>query len=214
MRPLQRHRRPGFGSLDLVWPSGVLPVSAPTARQLQGAFLSMCPDNRKNRSSAPIVSCCQVDAAGVPAEWVEATVATHGQRTFVYFLRDGDRPGALTRSRPSAESFAVATGARVLTVACSSPRQTSQAAAIEDGLAAYAWLIGEGCDPLSTAFIDDSTGAELAEAVLVAAKNQGLPVPAGLPSGQHQGLMLISGSLGAPVGPSASHSGAVTLTGR
>src|SRR5436190_24290670 len=32
---------------------------------------------------------CRVDANGVPAEWVEATVATTGQPTLIYFSGDG-----------------------------------------------------------------------------------------------------------------------------
>jgi hypothetical protein len=71
---------------------------------------------------------CPVDAGGVPAEWVEATVATDRQPTVVYFhLGDG---------RPAACDLALATGARVLSVPCPS--------GAGPGVAAYTWLLGEG----------------------------------------------------------------------
>lgn len=130
-------------------------------------------------ATAPKLSYCRVNAAGVPAEWVEATVATEGQPTIVYFVSGGYGVDALEQSRPAAGHLAVATGARVLTVACSYERQPSHAAAVERGIAAYAWLLGEGCDLHLTAVTHDPTGALLVEAILVGAGNHGLPVPAG-----------------------------------
>jgi acetyl esterase/lipase len=125
------------------------------------------------RSSTPAASHCRVDAGGVPAEWVEATAATEGQPTFVYFLSGGYGGDALEQSRPSAERLALASGARVLTVACSPPH----AVAIEAGIAAYAWLIGEGCDVDRTMFVHDTSAASVVDAIVVEASTRGLPVP-------------------------------------
>lgn len=130
------------------------------------------------QSTCTEVSYCRVDAGGAPAEWVEATVATVGQITLVYFVSDGYGVEALARSRSTAAELAVATGARVLTVACSPSSLSSHAVAIEWGMAVYAWLLGEGCELHLTAFTDDSTAASLADAIRAAALNQGLPVPA------------------------------------
>jgi hypothetical protein len=58
-------------------------------------------------SITPRVSYCRVDAAGVPAEWIDATVATEGQPTFVYFLSGEYGAEALEQSRPSARDLAV-----------------------------------------------------------------------------------------------------------
>ena len=129
--------------------------------------------------STPRVSCWRVDPAGVPAEWVESTVATEGQLTLVYFVKGGYGVEALQRNRPSARDIAVVTGARVLTVACSQRGKPSDIAAVNRGLNAYAWLLSEGCDVDQTAFTHDANGAALAESILVVARNQGLPVPAG-----------------------------------
>ena len=86
---------------------------------------------------------------------------------------------AFDRNRPAAQELAVATGARVLTVACSPEGAPSHDAAVERGLAAYAWLLCEGCEVDLTAFTDNLAGAVLAQAILVAAARQGLPAPAG-----------------------------------
>lgn len=123
-----------------------------------------------------VFSHCRVDARGVPCEWVEATRATRGQPTIVDFLRAGDGVCPLERYRPSAHEIAVTTGARILTVACR---------AVEDGLSAYLWLLGEGCDTKATAFTDP-VGGTLAAAVLEAASLRGLPLPsAGVWLGRH-----------------------------
>jgi len=129
------------------------------------------------RSLTHWISHCRVDAAGVAAEWVEATAATETQPTIVYFLGSADGPGALERSRRLAGELAVNTRARVLTVACSSRGEASSTAAVEAGVAAYAWLLGEGCDPESTVFTHDATSAPLVAAILLAAGKDGLPVP-------------------------------------
>lgn len=114
------------------------------------------------------LSHCRVDAHGVPCEWVEVTRATRGQPTIVYFLGAEDGVDPLRLYRPLAFEVAVATGARILTVAC--------CGAVEDGLTAYGWLLGEGCDTRATAFTDP-VGGTLAAAVLEAGSARGLPLP-------------------------------------
>ena len=102
------------------------------------------------------------------AKRAEATRATRGQQTIVYFLGAEHGGGSLERYGLSALEFAIATGARILTVACWG--------AVEDGLAAYVWLLGEGCDTRATAFTDP-VGGTLAAAVLEAGSARGLPLP-------------------------------------
>ena len=119
---------------------------------------------------------CRVDAAGVRAEWVEAEVATEGQPTTVYFVTTASDGDALEKSRPSAGSLAFLTGARVLSVACP-PMGTSLAASVEQGIAAYAWLLNEGCDSDRTAFTYDLIGGLLVKALLVTIRQRSLPPP-------------------------------------
>jgi hypothetical protein len=41
------------------------------------------------------------------------------------------------------------------------------------------WLLGEGCGFGPVALTDDTPGASLAEAILIASRSHGLPLPAG-----------------------------------
>lgn len=126
------------------------------------------------------VTWCRIDASGVPGEWVEPASATEGQPTIVYFLgtRSGSEP--LAQSRPFAGELAVLTGARVLTVACSSSeRSPSRSGAAQRGVTAYRWLLGEGCTTESTAFAHDASGGSLLEEILLVARKAGLPLPGG-----------------------------------
>ena len=112
-----------------------------------------------------------VDAGGVPAEWVEATVATGGQPTVVWFFSGGTDD--LQRVRGRIGALAAATGARVLTVACGSDRDPPDAIAIERGLVAYLWLLGEGTDPDATTLRADPTDRWLSEAITASISRQG-----------------------------------------
>ena len=121
----------------------------------------------------PRVSCCSVDAHGVPAEWIEATAATDGQPTIVSF-RDPGEPADSASPAPSlAAKLAIATGARVLEVGFRRP------AAVDDGIRTWLWLLGEGCDASTTAFIGFSHKGARACRVFCAAKQRGLPLPSG-----------------------------------
>jgi len=120
------------------------------------------------------VSPCPVNANGVPAEWVECTVATESQTTIVYLVGAAD---GLESARRSAEDLAIATGARVLTVACSGSSDGSFDKAVMAGLVAWTWLLTEGCAPDRTTFVYDVLDRELAEAVMQGLRSEGLPVP-------------------------------------
>lgn len=131
------------------------------------------------RLAGPGLSYCRIDAAGVPAEWVEAGVATKHQPTMVCFLSSGGTVDALEQIRPSAWDLAMRTGARVLSVACSACTEPSpHTAAVKAGLTAYAWLLSEGCDLDRTTFAHEPGGGPLVEGIRVGAVIRGLPVPA------------------------------------
>ena len=121
-------------------------------------------------SPLPEMTFCGVDADGVAAEWVEATVATAGQWTLIC-LGTSSGSASLDVARRLARKLAMNTGARVLNVGC------RPAAAVDDGIAALAWLIGEGTDLERTAFIDDGHCGDAIVNVLSGAMDQGLPVP-------------------------------------
>jgi hypothetical protein len=123
------------------------------------------------------VTVCPVDAGGVAAEWVEATVATPGQTTFVCFAGADSGDGALAANRWWAEELAASTGARVLSVGCRS-ESSRPYLAVEDALTAWTWLLGEGVALSNATFFDGAGVEDLAGAVRSAARDLGLPVPA------------------------------------
>jgi monoterpene epsilon-lactone hydrolase len=51
-------------------------------------------------------------------------------------------------------------------------------AAIEDTVAAYRWLLGQGAEPRGVAVMGDSAGGGLALAMLLKARDENLPLPA------------------------------------
>ena len=128
----------------------------------------------------PGISHCRVDAGGIPAEWVEVTTATTTQPTVVYFVGHRSGGAALETTRAQAGRLAGSIGARVLTVACGAPARDSRSNETQRGLAAYLWLLGEGCDPGRTVFVSDPSDAGLLRTVLLAARRRGVPLPGGL----------------------------------
>ena len=105
-------------------------------------------------------------------------MAVEGQPTLVYFLDGRCAADALEESRRRAERVSVATGGRVLTVACRQEATQSLSARAERGITAYAWLIGEGTDVDVTVFMRDSANAALLSTVRVMARTRDLPLPA------------------------------------
>ena len=132
-----------------------------------------CETTVKERGGPPspdAVLVCGVDAGGIPGEWVEVTVATPGQATFLHFSSGRSGVEALMAGRELACEVAIATGARVFSVGC-------RRAGVQDGVTAYAWLLGEGLDLHTSCFIMDPAGNGLARAVAMAARACGLPIP-------------------------------------
>ena len=157
---------------------------------------------RKRDTIGTPMSHCRVDADGVAAEWVEATVATEGQLTLVFFLGDDQTGSPLAQARPAAEKLAAASGARVLTVACGSAPLRTAAHSVEAALRAYAWLLREGCDLTRVTFVSDSSNGSVVRDILTAATLRGLPIPTSpisRASGAGVGVTLDLASWTAPV---------------
>ena len=125
-----------------------------------------------DRRHIPMVSHSPIDAGGVTAEWVEATAATVGQPTIIFFTSALD-----AETHGLTGDLAVTTGARVLAVACRHETNGSLAMAGEQGAAAYAWLLNEGLDLTTTAFIIDAGTDDLTAAIMRTATARGLPLP-------------------------------------
>jgi monoterpene epsilon-lactone hydrolase len=127
---------------------------------------------------APGVTCSAVDAGGVPAEWVDPPVVGPAAPVLLYFHGGGYGMGSVNTIRALASLLAVATSARVLSVDYRLAPEHPWPAAVDDAVAAYGWLLGQGVDPRAVAFGGDSAGGGLTVTAMLAARDRGLPLPA------------------------------------
>ena len=111
-----------------------------------------------------------------PAEWISVA---QPERTILYFHGGGYFFCGLRSHRPSCAHLARHAKARVLSVDYRMAPEHTCPAAVEDAVAWWKELLRQGVNPADVVFAGDSAGAGLAAACLVAAKAQGLPMPAG-----------------------------------
>jgi epsilon-lactone hydrolase len=115
---------------------------------------------------------------GVSAVTLEPLVG-EPERTIVYFHGGGYVSGSPPdRYLPLAGAVALGAQARVHAVDYRLAPETRFPGAFEDCLAAYRWTVGNcGADPQTVAVLGDSAGGNLAVAITVAARDEGLPLP-------------------------------------
>jgi acetyl esterase/lipase len=173
------------GSIVRLEPSGKLPR---LCEVLQANALSIEVPLEKRREQfetvvarmplAEGVTCSAVDAGGVRAEWVDPPSVAAPAPVWLYFHGGGYGMGSINTIRPLVSQLAVATSARVLSVDYRLAPEHPCPAAVDDAVTAYRWLLDHGTPPATVAFGGDSAGGGLTVAALVAAKAQGLPMPA------------------------------------
>ena len=115
---------------------------------------------------------------GVPAITLEPLVG-EPERTVVYYHGGGYVSGSPPDGYlPLAGAVALAAQARVHVVDYRLAPEHRFRAAFEDCLASYRWTVGQGGDDAETvAVLGDSAGGNVAVAVTVAARDEGLPLP-------------------------------------
>ena len=118
-----------------------------------------------------------VNAGGVPAEWVIPPGATAG-RTILYFHGGGYIVGAPRDYREMVSRIARAAQAQALTIDYRRAPENPHPAAVEDAVAAYRWLLGQGVEPGRTVLAGDSAGGGLTVATLVSLRDRGDRLPA------------------------------------
>lgn len=128
---------------------------------------------------APDVCFTPVLAGGVPAEWAEAP-GIDRDRIVLFFHGGGYNIGSVATYRGFAARLSRATGARVLSLEYRLAPEHPFPAAVDDTLAAYAWLIAAEASPERVAIIGDSAGGGLTFATAVRARDAGLAGPAAL----------------------------------
>lgn len=117
-----------------------------------------------------------VDAGGVPGQWVEPAGAS--DRVLLYLHGGGFVICSPRTHQGLAHGIARASSARALMPAYRLAPEHPFPAALDDCVASYRWLLGQGISPRCIAIAGDSAGGNLALATLLALKEAGDPLPA------------------------------------
>jgi acetyl esterase/lipase len=125
----------------------------------------------------PAIRLESVLANGVAAEWAAAPGGDPA-RVLLYIHGGAYNYGSILSHRSLASAAGRAAGCRVLTLDYRRAPEHPFPAAVEDVIGAYRFLLDEGLDPKRIAVGGDSAGGGLAMALLIAARDRGLPLPA------------------------------------
>jgi epsilon-lactone hydrolase len=118
-----------------------------------------------------------VDAGGVPAVLV-STRASRRDRHILYLHGGGFVTGSSSLYRHLTWRLAAGARARLLSVDYRLAPEHPFAAALEDALSAYRSLLADAGDSRRIAVMGDSSGGNLAFALLLKSRDEGLPLPA------------------------------------
>ena len=123
------------------------------------------------------VTCTPVEAGGVSAEWSVADGADQ-DKVILYVHGGGYVMGSAGSHRDMTGRLSQAAGARVLSLNYRLAPEHPFPAPVDDSVAAYRWLLGQGIQASNIAIAGDSAGGGLALAALIAIRDAGEPVPA------------------------------------
>ncbi len=121
----------------------------------------------------------RVDLPHCPAEWIVAPEARDSTSLIVYFHGSALVTLGLNSHRRFVSRLSQATGAMVFNVGYRLAPQASIEEAVADGLDGYRLALAQGFAPEQIVLAGDSAGGLMAAAVALAARDAGLPVPAG-----------------------------------
>jgi acetyl esterase/lipase len=129
------------------------------------------------KTLAPDIRCEPCDLNGVPGEWVSAPEAA-ADRVLLYFHGGGYYRGAIDTVREMVSRMSRAAGVRALPIDYRLAPEHPFPAAVEDTVTAYRWLLDNGYQSQNIAVGGDSAGGGLTVALLINARDTGLPLPA------------------------------------
>lgn len=127
----------------------------------------------------PGTDVARVDLSHCPAEWVVAPEARDSTSLIVYFHGSALVTLGLNSHRRFVSRLSQATGAKVLNVGYRLAPQASIEEAVADGVDGYRFALAQGFAPERIVLAGDSAGGLMAADVALAARDAGLPVPAG-----------------------------------
>jgi len=115
---------------------------------------------------------------GIPGEWLRPEGADPA-RALLYFHGGGYVLGSTRSHRHMVAALAAGAGVHAFSADYRLAPEHPFPAAVEDGAAAWQGLLESGIDPARAVIGGDSAGGGLTVAVLVKARDDGLPMPAG-----------------------------------
>jgi epsilon-lactone hydrolase len=121
----------------------------------------------------------EVDAGGVPAMWC-IPMGAADDRVLIWTHGGGYVVGSMHSHRKVAGHLARAVGARALVVDYRRAPEHPHPAPVEDAVATYRWLLGQGIQPAHIATTGDSAGGGLATTMVVRLRDLGEPLPAAI----------------------------------
>jgi epsilon-lactone hydrolase len=124
------------------------------------------------------VALSPVVAGGVPAEWLVPREAP-ADRVLLYIHGGAWFMGSPRTHRALASELAKRSGVRALSVDYRLAPENPYPAGLDDCVAVYEWLLGQGVPARGVVVAGDSAGGNLALALLVALRDHGRPLPAG-----------------------------------
>jgi len=123
----------------------------------------------------------EVSAGGVKASWIEAQSAgapvPRLGRLILYLHGGGFHIGSVASHYGLIARLAAAARCRVLALDYRLAPEHRFPAPLEDSLAAYDWLLGQGYAPQNITFAGDSAGGGLVLSTLLALRDRGAPLP-------------------------------------
>ena len=123
------------------------------------------------------VKCEEVDAGGVPGEWI-TTPGVADERVIFYLHGGGYVLGSVNTHRELISRLSRAAGARVLAIDYRLAPESPFPAAVHDSVSAYRWLLSQGVEPGQIVVGGDSAGGGLTVAMLLALRDAEGPLPA------------------------------------
>ncbi len=131
------------------------------------------------KKNPPGVSLESINDGAIRGEWHRHARSEPGT-TILYLHGGGYVFGSAKSHRAVTFALAEAAAAQVFSLDYRLAPEHPFPAAVEDAVAAYQWLLGQGVEPRKLIIAGDSAGGGLALALVLALKQRGLAAPAGL----------------------------------